>query len=74
MERIMKYAVVFEHMPSNRCAYVPDPPGCMATGTTLEDTRRPIVEAIQFHLEVPQGRGARVPEPSAVADTAEVAA
>jgi predicted RNase H-like HicB family nuclease len=74
MEKIMKYAVVFEHMPGNWCAYVPDLPGCIATGPTLEDTRRLIVEAIQFHVEGLQRRGARVPEPSAVADTVEVAA
>lgn len=74
MKKIMKYAVVFEHMPTNWCAYVPDLPGCIATGPTLEDTRRLIVEGIQFHVEGLQRRGARVPEPSAVADTVEVAA
>ena len=71
---MMKYAVVFEQMPGNWCAYVPDLRGCIATGPTLEDMRRLIVEAIQFHIEGLQRRGARVPEPSAVADTVEVAA
>jgi predicted RNase H-like HicB family nuclease len=70
----MKYAMVLEQMPGNWCAYVPDLPGCIATGPTLEDTRRFIVEAIQFHIEILQRRGPRVPEPSAVADTVEVAA
>jgi predicted RNase H-like HicB family nuclease len=70
----MKYVVVFEQMPANRCAYVPDLPGCIATGPTLEDTHRLIVEAIRFHVEGLQRRGARVLEPSAVADTVEAAA
>ena len=68
-----KYAVVFEQMPSNWGAYVPDLPGCIATGPTLEATRRLIAEAIQFHVEGLQMRGARVPETSAIADTVEVA-
>jgi predicted RNase H-like HicB family nuclease len=71
---MVKLAVVFEQMPGNWCACVPDLPGCIATGLTLEDTRRLIVEAIQFHIEGLQRRGARVPEPSAVAGTVEVAA
>ena len=71
---MMKLAVVFEQMPGNWCACVPDLPGCIATGLTLEDTRRLIVEAIQFHIEGLQRRGARVPKPRAVADTVEVAA
>ena len=74
MEKMRKYAVVFEQMPGNWCAYVPDFPGCVTTGPTLQDTRRLIVEAIQFHVEGLQRRGARIPEPRAVADTVEVAA
>jgi predicted RNase H-like HicB family nuclease len=70
----MEYAVVSEQISGNWCAYVPDLPGCIATGPTLEDTRRLIVEAIQFHIEGLQRRGARVPERCAVADTVEVAA
>jgi predicted RNase H-like HicB family nuclease len=71
---MMKYAVVFEQMPGNRCALVPELSGCIATGPTLGGTRQSVVEAIHFHVEGLQRRGAPVPEPSAVADTVEVAA
>jgi predicted RNase H-like HicB family nuclease len=74
MEKIMKYVVVFEHTPTNWCAYVQDPPGCIANGPTLGDARRSIVEASQFHVEGLQRRGSRVPVPGAVADSVEVAA
>jgi hypothetical protein len=42
----MKYAVIFEKADHNWAAYVPDLPGCVTTGTTLDDTRRLIAEAI----------------------------
>jgi hypothetical protein len=35
-----RYAVVFEKTPNNWAAYVPDLPGCVTTGNTLDDTRR----------------------------------
>ena len=48
----MRYAVVIENAGSNFSAYVPDLPGCVATGTTLADTEVAIREAISFHLDV----------------------
>jgi predicted RNase H-like HicB family nuclease len=47
----MRYAVVFEHAATNWCAYVPDLPGFVTTGQTLEETRRLIGEEIHFHIE-----------------------
>jgi predicted RNase H-like HicB family nuclease len=47
----MKYAVVIEKASSNYSAYVPDLPGCVATGATVEETGREIRAAIEFHLE-----------------------
>jgi predicted RNase H-like HicB family nuclease len=67
-----KYAVVFEKAPDNWCAYVPDLPGCVTTGRTLEETRRLIVEAIQFHVEGLRLQGCPVPESSAHAEEIEV--
>jgi predicted RNase H-like HicB family nuclease len=69
-----KYAVVLEKAPGNWCAYVPDLPGCVTTGPTMEDARRLIVEAIEFHIEGMRLRGERVPEPSTVVDSVETAA
>ncbi|MHB1730450.1 MAG: type II toxin-antitoxin system HicB family antitoxin [Leptospirillum sp.] len=47
----MRYAVVIEKMESNYSAYVPDLPGCIATGSTIEETETSIREAIAFHLD-----------------------
>jgi predicted RNase H-like HicB family nuclease len=69
-----KYAVVFEKAPNNWAAYVPDLPGCVTTGRTIEETRRLIAEAVQFHIEGMRLRGEAVPEPTAVAEAVEVQA
>jgi predicted RNase H-like HicB family nuclease len=47
----MKFAVVFEKGDDNYSVYVPDLPGCVATGATLEEAKQMIREAIEFHLE-----------------------
>ena len=69
-----KYAVVFEKAPHNWAAYVPDLPGCVTTGRTLEDVRRLIAEAIEFHIEGMRLRGEPVPEPTSVAEVIEIRA
>jgi len=69
-----KYAVVFEKASHNWAAYVPDLPGCVTTGKTLDETRRLIAEAIEFHIEGMLLHGEEVPEPTTVADTIEVPA
>jgi predicted RNase H-like HicB family nuclease len=60
----MRYAIVIENAGSNYSAYVPDLPGCVATGDSVEDTEREIREAIEFHLEGMRADGVSVPEPS----------
>ena len=47
----MKYAVVIEKAENNYSAYVPDLPGCVSVGDTLEEVEQMIREAIEFHLE-----------------------
>ena len=47
----MRYAIVVEKAANNYSAYVPDLPGCIATGYTVEETEREIREAIEFHIE-----------------------
>lgn len=59
-----RYAVVFEKAEHNWAAYVPDLPGCISTGKTLEDTKRNIREAIELHLEAMREVGETLPEPS----------
>ena len=68
----VKYAVIFEQAGANWAAYVPDLPGCMTTGRTLEETRSNIREAIQGHLETLRQFGDPVPEPSSLAGEVEI--
>jgi predicted RNase H-like HicB family nuclease len=51
----MKYAVVYEKAPRNFSAYVPDLPGCVATGKTRDEVERRIRGAIKLHLEELEG-------------------
>jgi predicted RNase H-like HicB family nuclease len=46
----MRYAIVIEKAENNYSAYVPDLPGCIATGATREETETLIRKAIEFHL------------------------
>ena len=68
----VKYAVIFEEASSNWAAYVPDLPGCMTTGGTLEETRRNIREAIEGHLATLREFGDPIPKPSSVAGEIEI--
>jgi predicted RNase H-like HicB family nuclease len=67
-----KYAVVIEKGPNNYSAYVPDLPGCVTTGKTVEEIKTNIREAIELHLEGLMEDGAPVPEPSSVAIEVEL--
>lgn len=70
----MRYAIVIEKAEDNYGAYVPDLPGCVATGKTIEATEREIREAIEFHLRGLREDGLPIPEPSSRVDYVEVAA
>ena len=70
----MKYAIVIEKAPTNYSAYVPDLPGCVATGRTVEETEVQIREAIKLHLQGMKDDGQAIPEPRSAADYVEVAA
>ena len=70
----MKYAVVIEKAQSNYSAYVPDLPGCIATGKTIEKVEIEIRNAIEFHLEGMKQDGQTVPLPSSAVEYVEVAA
>lgn len=61
-----RYAVVIEKTETGFGAYVPDLPGCVSTGHTLEETERNIREAIKFHLDGMREDGDPIPEPTTV--------
>jgi predicted RNase H-like HicB family nuclease len=67
-----KYAVVIEKGPANYSGYVPDLPGCIATGKTLEEIESNMREAIEFHIEGMIEDGDPIPEPSSRAIEVEV--
>ncbi|MEO8892732.1 MAG: type II toxin-antitoxin system HicB family antitoxin [Coleofasciculaceae cyanobacterium] len=58
----MRYAIVIEKAQSNYSAYVPDLPGCVATGTTIEEIEQQIKEAIAFHLDGLRAENLPIPE------------
>jgi predicted RNase H-like HicB family nuclease len=70
----MKYAVVIEKAEGNYSAYVPDLPGCVATGVTVEEVENEIREAITFHIEGMREDGITVPEPTSQVEYIELAA
>lgn len=69
----MRYAIVVEKTASNYSAYVPDLPGCVATGMTIEETEREIREAIAFHIEGLIEDGLAVPPAQSIVEYLEVA-
>ncbi len=67
----MRFAVVIEKADSNYSAYVPDLPGCVATGDTVEDVEREIRDAIWFHIEGLREDGLPVSGPTSIAEYVE---
>lgn len=67
-----KYAVIFEQAGNNWAAYVPDLPGCITTGKTLDETERNIKEAIRGHLRTLREFGEPIPRPTSLAKQVEI--
>jgi predicted RNase H-like HicB family nuclease len=70
----MRYAIVVEKTENNYSAYVPDLPGCVATGLTVEETEREIREAIEFHIEGLIEDGSPIPPGASIVEYLEIAA
>ena len=70
----MRYAIVIEQAEGNYSAYVPDLPGCVATGVTVEEVEAQIREAITFHIEGLREDGLPLPRPSSHVEYVEIAA
>ncbi len=58
-----KYAIVIEQGLHNLSAYVPDLPGCITTGHTIEEVERNMREAIELHLSGMHEDGLTIPGP-----------
>ena len=70
----MRYAIVIERAEDNYSAYVPDLPGCVATGASVAETEQLIREAIELHVTGMREDGLPVPEPSSQVEYVEVTA
>lgn len=67
----MRYAVVIERTEGNYSAYVPDLPGCIATGPAIPVVEDEICAAICFHLDGLRDDGLPIPEPTSIAEYVE---
>jgi len=70
----MRYAIVVEKAGNNFSAYVPDLPGCVATGNTVKEAEKEILEAIKFHIDGLREDGLPIPAASSVVEYLEIAA
>lgn len=70
----MRYAIVLEKTNTNYSAYVPDLPGCIATGLTVEETENEIKAAIIFHIQGLIEDGLEIPKPVSIVEYLEIAA
>jgi predicted RNase H-like HicB family nuclease len=70
----MRYAIVIEQAAGNYSTYVPDLPGCIATGSTIKEVEQRIREAIAFHLDGLREDGLPVPAPSSHVEYVDIAA
>jgi len=69
-----RYGIVIEKAAGNYSAYVPDLPGCVSTGRTIEELRRNIQQAIELHIEGLRRDGDPVPPPTTLCEYIEAAA
>lgn len=70
----MEYWVILETDGKSWSAFVPDLPGCIATGETMEEARGNIAEAVEFHLEGLKLEGLDVPPPTTQAAQIRISA
>ncbi len=68
----MRYAIIIEPGERNYSAYIPDLPGCVATGLTEEDVKHRLQEAVDLHLAGLREDGSEIPAPSSLCDYVEV--
>ena len=69
----MRYAMIIEAGDQNYSAYLPDLPGCVATGRTLDEVRERMREAIELHLAGMREDGLPIPKSTTLADYVEAA-
>jgi predicted RNase H-like HicB family nuclease len=71
--KFMRYAMIIEKGECNYSAYLPDLPGCIATGKTLDEVKQRMKEAVELHLRGMRGDGLPIPEPTSLVEYVEAA-
>lgn len=69
----MRYVMIIEKGERNYSAYLPDLPGCVATGKTLEEVKQRMRKAVEWHLRGLREDGLPVPEPTSSVEYVEAA-
>ncbi|MEJ7576640.1 MAG: type II toxin-antitoxin system HicB family antitoxin [Pyrinomonadaceae bacterium] len=69
----MRYAIIIEKGDRNYSAYLPDLPGCIATGKTVEELKQRMSEAIELHLRGLREDGLPIPEPNSLVEYVDAA-
>jgi predicted RNase H-like HicB family nuclease len=69
-----RYLVIIEESATGFSAFLPDVPGCIATGATREDVESAMRKGVEFHLDALRESGEPVPPPRSTATYVEVAA
>ena len=69
----MRYVMIIETGNRNYSAYIPDLPGCIATGKTVEEVRQRMQEAIELHLAGMREDGLPIPKPTSLVEYVEAA-
>jgi predicted RNase H-like HicB family nuclease len=64
----VKYLVIYEKSTTGWGAYAPDLPGLGVAGTSLDEVKELIREAVEFHLEGMRRHGDPIPSPSATTE------
>ena len=67
----MRYAIVIEKSTNNYSAYIPDLPGCVSTGLTIDEVETNIKDAISFHIDGMKEDGLAIPEATTVCEYIE---
>lgn len=68
----MEYTIVIERTPRSFSAYVPDLPGCVATGATRHEAVREMRGAIALHIKSLRENNEPVPAASSPATVVNV--
>ena len=63
-----QFLIVVEKTDGNYSAYLPDLPGCVATGETREEVERNIHEAVKMHVRGLEEDGLPVPKSQSFAE------